>query len=364
VPFGRYYGSVDSTPLFLILATAYFQRTGDFKFIQSIWPHIEAALEWIDKYADLDGDGFYEYSKRSVNGLIQQGWKDSHDSIFHHDGEIAEPPIALCEMQGYVFAARHSMALLCERLGRAELGERLLLQAGELQVRFDKAFWNDELKTFVLALDGRKRQCQVRTSNAGHALFSKIASVSRAKVLGNTLLDGRSFSGWGIRTVAAHEARYNPMSYHNGSVWPHDNALIGAGLGFYNQQHLAGRLLTGMFEAAMHVDLNRLPELFCGFHRRTDGTGPTLYPVACAPQAWAAGSPYLLLAACLGLEIHAEERTVHLENPMLPAFLDEVRIEGLHTKNASVDLLIVRRDKGFAVDVLKKEGAVEVQTRV
>jgi glycogen debranching enzyme len=364
VPFGQYYGSVDSTPLFLILAGAYFQRTGDLKFIESIWPHIEAALGWIDKYGDLDGDGFFEYSKQSPNGLVQQGWKDSHDSIFHRGGEIAEPPIALCEMQGYVFAAKHGVALLCQELGNAELRTRLLSEAAELQARFDKAFWNEDLKTYVLALDGQKRQCQVRTSNAGHALFSRIALAARAKVLGDTLMDGRSFSGWGIRTVAAHEPRYNPMSYHNGSVWPHDNALIGAGLSFYGQQHSAGRLLTGLFEAAMHMDLNRLPELFCGFHRRTDGTGPTLYPVACLPQAWASGSPYLLLAACLGLEIRAVDRLVLLENPILPAFLDELKIEGLTVKNASVDLVIVRRDRGFAVDVSRKEGAVEVQTRV
>jgi glycogen debranching enzyme len=364
VPFGKYYGSVDSTPLFLILAGAYFERTDDLAFIEGIWPNIEAALRWIDQYADLDGDGFYEYYKRSGNGLVQQGWKDSRDSIFHRDGELAEPPIALCEMQGYVYAAKQAVAALCDHLGNAELCLRLTREARELQSHFDRAFWNEELRTFAVALDGEKRQCQVRTSNAGHALFSKIASGSKATILGDTLLDGPSFSGWGIRTVAAHEARYNPMSYHNGSVWPHDNALIGAGLGNYGQQASAARLLTGMFEAALHLDLNRLPELFCGFHRRTDGTGPTLYPVACAPQAWAAGSPYLLLSACLGLEIRAPGRLVRLENPDLPSFLDEVRIEGLGVKNATLDLLIARRERGIAVDVLRKEGAVEVQTRI
>lgn len=364
VPFGKYYGSVDSTPLFLILAGAYFERTDDLGLIEKLWPNIEAAMRWIDEYADLDRDGFYEYHKRSEHGLVQQGWKDSHDSIFHRDGELAGPPIALCEMQGYVYAAKQAVAMLCEYLGNAELRSRLTTEARELKGHFDRAFWNEELRTYAVALDGEKQQCQVRTSNAGHALFSKIASSSRARVLGDTLLDGPSFSGWGIRTVAAHEARYNPMSYHNGSVWPHDNALIGAGLGSYGQQASAARLLTGMFEAALQVDLNRLPELFCGFHRRTDGTGPTLYPVACAPQAWAAGCPYLLLSACLGLEIHAGERLVQFENPSLPSFLDEVRIEGLAVKNAYVDLLIARREKGIAVDVLRKEGAVEIQTSV
>jgi glycogen debranching enzyme len=364
VPFGRYYGSVDSTPLFLMLAGAYFERTNDLALIKTIWPQIEAALQWIDNYADMDGDGFYEYSKRSPNGLVQQGWKDSHDSVFHRDGQLAEGPIALCEMQGYVYAAKQSIAVLCEHLGRAELRERLLRESRDLHTRFNNAFWNDELKTYVLALDGKKRQCEVRTSNAGHALFTRIATAPHAGFLSHTLMDGSSYSGWGIRTVGAHESRYNPMSYHNGSVWPHDNALIGAGFANYGQQHIAARLLSSLFEAARHVDLNRLPELFCGFHRRSDGTGPTLYPVACAPQAWASGAPYLLLGASLGLEIHAAQRIVQFDGPHLPSFVDELRIEGLAINDAVVDLIVTRREKGFTVDVLRKQGAVEVQTRV
>ena len=363
VPFGRYYGSVDSTPLFLMLAGAYFGRTNDLGFIKSIWRQIEAALTWIDKYADLDGDGFYEYAERSERGLIQQGWKDSHDSIFHRDGQLAAPPIALCEMQGYVYAAKQTVAMLCEHVNQAKLRERLLEEATELQGRFERAFWCEELKTYALALDGKKKPCEVRTSNAGHALFTEIASAAHARTLGDTLLDGASYSGWGIRTVAAREARYNPMSYHNGSVWPHDNAMIGAGLANYGQQALAGRLLTGMFEAALHLDLNRLPELFCGFHRRPDGTGPTQYPVACAPQAWAAGAPYLLLAATLGLGVSATERLVQFDVPHLPSFLDDLRIEGLAVNDARVDLLIQRREKALGVEVLRKEGAVEVQAR-
>lgn len=363
VPFGCYYGSVDSTPLFLMLAGAYFRRTNDLAFIKNIWSNIEAALHWIDHYADIDGDGFYEYHKRSEKGLVQQGWKDSFDSIFHRDGRLAEPPIALCEMQGYVFAAKQATSTLCEYLGHSELRTRLSADANELQNRFDRAFWNEELKTYALALDGEKKQCEVRTSNAGHALFTGIALASRARTVSDTLMDGASYSGWGIRTVAAHEVRYNPMSYHNGSVWPHDNALIGAGLANYGQQHLAARLLTGMFDAARHVDLNRLPELFCGFHRRPDGTGPTLYPVACAPQAWASGSPYLLLCASLGLEIRAPERLMQFDAPQLPSFLEELRVEGLCVNDARVDLLIMRREKGFAVDVLRKEGVLEIQSR-
>jgi glycogen debranching enzyme len=363
VPFGRYYGSVDSTPLFLMLAGAYAQRTNDLAFIKTIWPHIEAALGWIDTSADVDGDGFYEYYKRSEKGLVQQGWKDSFDSIFHRDGRLAEPPIALCEMQGYVYAAKQAVAGLCESLGHTDLQARLTKEAGELQTRFDQAFWNAELQTYVLALDGQKKPCEVRTSNAGHALFTRIALGSRAQLLSETLMDTNSYSGWGIRTVAARESRYNPMSYHDGSVWPHDNALIGAGLANYGQPQLAARILSGLFDAARHVELNRLPELFCGFHRRPDGTGPTLYPVACAPQAWASASPYLLLCASLGLEIRAREGVVQLESPQLPSFLDELRVEGLAVKDGRVDFVVTRRERGFGVDVLRKEGAVELQTR-
>jgi glycogen debranching enzyme len=363
VPFGRYYGSVDSTPLFLMLAGAYFHRTNDLAFIRMIWPKIEAALRWIDNYADIDGDGFYEYHKRSENGLAQQGWKDSHDSIFHRDGSLAEPPIALCEMQGYVYAAKQAVALICEHIGHKDKAAQLNKEADELQIRFDRAFWNESLRTYALALDGQKQQCDVRTSNAGHALFTKIATADHARPLSETLLDGASYSGWGIRTVAALESRYNPMSYHNGSVWPHDNALIGSGLASYGQQHVAAHLLAGLFDAALHVDLNRLPELFCGFHRRPDGTGPTLYPVACAPQAWASGAPYLLLRASLGLEIHAPERVIQFDLPHLPYFLDELRIEGFSVNDARVDLLIARHDKEFIVDVLRKEGDVEIQIR-
>jgi glycogen debranching enzyme len=363
VPFGRYYGSVDSTPLFLMLAGAYFRRTNDLDFIQQIWPNIEAALRWIDKYADIDGDGFYEYHKRSEHGLTQQGWKDSHDSIFHRDGRLAEPPIALCEMQGYVYAAKQLVALLCEYRGDSDMGQRLSNEAHELQSRFDQAFWNEELKTYVLALDGEKKQCEIRASNAGHALFTRIAAPLRARIVSETLMDGASYSGWGIRTVAAREARYNPMSYHNGSVWPHDTAISGAGMANYGQQHLSARLLGGIFDAARHMDLNRLPELFCGFHRRPDGSGPTLYPVACSPQAWASAAPYLLLSGALGLEIRANERLVRFENPQLPAFLDELRIEGLSVNDAHADLLITRHEKGFSVDVMRKEGAIEVQIR-
>jgi glycogen debranching enzyme len=361
VPFASYYGSVDSTPLFLMLAGAYFARTSDASLIEEIWPNIEAALHWVDEYADIDHDGFYEYAQRSKKGLLQQGWKDSSDSVFHSDGHIAEPPIALCEMQGYVYAAKQAVATLCPLVRHEALASRLLSEAEELRSRFDSAFWNPSLKTYALALDGRKRQCEVRTSNAGHALFTGIATPARAAIVAETLLDSSSYSGWGIRTVAAHETRYNPMSYHNGSVWPHDNALVGAGLGLYGRQHLVAKLLTGMFDVALHAELRRLPELFCGFHRRPDGTGPTPYPVACAPQAWSAGAPFMLLAACLGLDVDATTRRIKFRNPHLPDGVDELRVTGLAVGDATADVVASRHDHAVSVEVLRTQGNIEIQ---
>lgn len=364
VPFRQYYGSVDSTPLFILLAGAYFQRTHNVSFLKDIWPNILRALEWIDKYGDADGDGFVEYSRKSSEGLVQQGWKDSSDSIFHADGRLAEPPIALCEVQGYVFAAKLLASHVAQALGQHERAGALEQQAVELQERFERHFWNHELRSYVLALDGKKQQCRVRTSNAGHALFSTIAYAERAAIVAETLSSESMFSGWGVRTVAAGEARYNPMSYHNGSVWPHDNALVALGLSLYGQQKKVTSILQGMYEASLSVDLHRLPELFCGFHKRADSSGPTLYPVACAPQAWAAGSVYLLLRAALGITIHAPEKNIRFANPVLPPNLGEVLVEDLRVGDASADIRFSRHKGSVVVEVLRREGALEVVTSV
>jgi glycogen debranching enzyme len=360
VPFGRYYGSIDSTPLFIVSAGGYFLRTNNLEFVRDIWPNVLAALDWIDRYGDADGDGFVEYSRKSPDGLAQQGWKDSGDSIFHADGRLAESPIALCEVQAYVCAARLSAALLARALGDPNRAQVLEKQASDLQQRFEAHFWNDELRSYVLALDGDKKQCRVRTSNAGHALLCKVASAERAALTAETLLSARMFSGWGIRTVAAGEARYNPMSYHNGSIWPHDNALIALGLSLYGFQSKVVDILQGLYQASLHVELNRLPELFCGFHKRADSSGPTLYPVACAPQAWAAASVYLLLRAALGISIRAPERIIRFSNPALPPDLEEVTIENLRVADATVDLLVRRHREGVGVEVLRRDGEIEV----
>ena len=360
VPFGCYYGSVDSTPLFVLLAGAYYFRTNNLEFLRGIWPNILSALDWIDNYGDADGDGFVEYSRKSAEGLTQQGWKDSGDSIFHADGRLAEAPIALCEVQAYVYAAKVVIALLAHALGETDRAEQYEDQAAELRRRFEEYFWNDDLRCYVLALDGKKKQCRVRTSNAGHALLCRIASPERAAITAETLLSERMFSGWGIRTVAAGEARYNPMSYHNGSIWPHDNALIALGLSLYGFQSKVVNVLYGLYEASMSVELNRLPELFCGFHKRADSSGPTLYPVACAPQAWAAGSVYMLLRAALGISIRAAERVIRFSNPALPPNLEEVMIAGLRVADAKVDLLIRRYRESVAIDVTHREGEIEI----
>jgi glycogen debranching enzyme len=359
IPFGRYYGSIDSTPLFLMLAGAYFERTADRPFIESVWPNLELALAWIDRYGDRDGDGFVEYLRTSPKGLLHQGWKDSGDSIFHADGTLAQGPIALCEVQGYAYAAKRAMAELAASLGHARQSAELASQADALRDNFERAFWCEDLGTYALALDGAKRPCRVRASNAGHCLLAGIAAPEHARRLARTLLDRESFSGWGVRTLSAGEVRYNPMSYHNGSVWPHDNALIAAGLARYGLKEEVLQILRGLFDASVFVDLHRMPELFCGFARRP-GEGPTLYPVACAPQAWSAAAVYFLLQACLGLTLRAPEGQVRFAYPLLPAFLNEVRVLNLTIGDAVLDLLLLRHGHDIGINVLRREGKVEI----
>jgi glycogen debranching enzyme len=358
MPFGRYYGSVDATPLFVVLAGAYYERTGDLEFVRSLWPNMEAALRWLDNYGDRDGDGFVEY-RQSTRGLLHQGWKDSDDAVFHADGSQAIGPIALCEVQGYVYAARRAAAAVAAALGRTDRAAELTEQAEDLQRRFENAFWCEELSTYAIALDGGGRPCRVRTSNAGHCLFAGIASPERARRVARTLLSAESFSGWGVRTVAASEAGYNPMGYHTGSIWPHDNALIASGLARYGFGEKALQLLTGQFEAGMHFELHRMPELFCGF-AQDPGESPVLYPVACAPQAWSAASVFLLFQACLGLEINGVDQQIYFTRPQLPASLGELRIHNLEVAGATIDLLLKRQEHDVGVNVIRRDGNIQV----
>ncbi len=358
-PFRHYYGTVDATPLFVGLAGAYYERTGDLEFIRSIWDNVLRALEWIDRYGDRDGDGFVEYARYSESGLAQQGWKDSHDSVFHSDGRLADAPIALCEVQGYVYEAKLRAAQLAELLGDRILAQTLMEAARRLKNNFNEAFWCERIGTYALALDGHKRQCEVRSSNAGHALWSGIATQEYAARVAEQLLSDTFFCGWGIRTIPEKEARYNPMAYHNGSVWPHDNALIAKGMARYGFTDKAMKIFSGLREASLYMDQRRMPELFCGFEKRPD-EGPTLYPVACSPQAWAAASVFSLLRACLGLSFDPQIREIRFRHPQLPPFLEFVEIRDLEINGASVDLLLQRYPNNVGVNVIRKDGNAEV----
>jgi glycogen debranching enzyme len=359
VPFAQYYGSVDSTPLFVMLAGLYVERTGDDETLAELWPAIEAALHWIDGSGDPDRDGFVEYQRASEQGLANQGWKDSYDAIFHADGRLAEGYIALAEVQGYVYAAKQLASRCALRMGKTEIARKLEAAAQRLAERFEQAFWCEELGTYALALDGAKQPCKVRTSNAGQLLFTGIVREDRARMVAADLMRPYFFTGWGIRTVARGEARYNPMSYHDGSIWPHDNALIALGLARYGLKHSVEHVFKGLFDAATYMDLRRLPELFCGFQREKR-RGPTLYPVACAPQAWASATPFTLLEAALGLEFDAARGEIRLRNPRLPAFLNEIVLRDLQLGPSSVDLRVRRHGEDVSLEVLRTRGQIQV----
>lgn len=359
VPFKHYYGTVDATPLFVMLAGMYFDRTGDLATVREIWPHLEAALRWCDECGDRDGDGFVEYIREKETGLANQGWKDSQDSIFHADGSDAIGPIALCEVQGYVYAAKLAASDMARALKHGQRATDLLDEAAALKLRFHQAFWCEDIGTYALALDGTKARCRVRSSNAGHTLFTGIADASVAPRVAASLTGAEGFSGWGIRTIAQGEARYNPMSYHNGSVWPHDNALCVLGFARYGLKAEALKVFTGMFEAAAYQELRRLPELFCGFVRRRR-RGPTAYPVACSPQAWASATPFALLSACLGLTLDHARDEISFVDPRMPAFLDELVLRGLRLGNSTADIRLRRDGDDTTVSVLRRQGSARV----
>lgn len=360
IPFKMYYGTIDATPLFISLAGAYLERTNDIATLREMWPNIENALYWIDHYGDVDGDGFVEYKTKSSKGLTNQGWKDSQDSVFYEDGRLAKDPIALCEVQGYVYDAKVRAAEIAGALGFYDIQEKLRQEASGLKRRFNDLFWSESKQTYVLALDGEKRPCNVVSSNAGHCLFSGIATTERARHTAERLLDERMFSGWGIRTIASDEARYNPMSYHNGSIWPHDNAMIAMGFSRYGLMEEACTTMTAIFESSFFMPGKRLPELFCGFPR-VRRKAPTLYPVACSPQAWAVGAVFMMLQACLGMTIKAAENAIVFCHPRLPAFLDDITITNLRINDKSLILQIRREKEGVEAVVLTPGTGVEIR---
>ena len=359
VPFGRYYGSVDATPLFVMLAGAFFERTGDVETMRAIWPNIQAALDWIDKYGDIDGDGFVEYRRQSENGLRNQGWKDSNDGIMHADGSLAEGSIALCEVQGYVYAGKVSAASICLALGRDDQADALAAEAEKLRALFEETFWCTDLGTYALALDGAKKPCRVTASNPGHTLLCGIASPEHGAGVARSLLSRECFSGWGVRTLSSAEKRFNPMSYHNGSVWPHDNALIALGLSRYGFKAEAMKVFSGLFDATHFLNQSRLPELFCGFSRR-QGLGPTLYPVACAPQAWSSATSFALIEAALGLRFDHAKNEIRFEDPRLPNFLNELCLRELRLGDSTISVRLQRHGDDVSLNVLERSGDARV----
>jgi glycogen debranching enzyme len=359
IPFIPYFGSVDATPLFVMLLSEYLRWTGDHTLARELWPHLERALEWI-RGPDRS-DGYLAYACQSPVGLGNQGWKDSHDSIMHASGELASSPIALVEVQGYKYAALLGGADIADALERPE-GSRLREAARGLRERFEADFWQDADRFYALALDGSGAPCRVISSNPAHCLWTGIAAEGHAGAVSDRLMESDMFSGWGLRTLSARERHYNPMSYHNGSVWPHDTAIAAAGLRRYRRTEAFLAVATGLFEAALEWEGARMPELFCGF-ARVPGLGPTRYPVACSPQAWAAGVPFHLLGAMLGLSPDARGNRLTLIEPVLPSWLDWIEIKGLRFGGSSLDFMVSRGSQTAAVELLSRRGNAELVVR-
>lgn len=355
VPFGHYYGSVDATPLYLLVFTSVLDWLGDPELYIELMPAAQAALEWIDNYGDLDGDGLIEFKRRSPSGLLNQGWKDSGDANAFADGTLAEAPIALIEVQGYVYAAKRRMALLMERLGDYEHAGRLKKEAGELRARIDRAFWMPDRQYYAMALDKDKKPLDVISSNPGHLLFTGAISHERAEIVAQTCMREGLNSGWGIRTLSQKERTFNPMSYHRGSVWPHDNSLIVHGLAHSGFKKRAGQICSNLFEAALNFRDYRLPELFCGVQRRPYDV-PVEYPVSCSPQAWASGSMFLMLSSLLGLHPSAHSRELQITDPALPPFLDWMHIRNLRVGKSRVSLEFSQHEGRTFCNVVDVQG--------
>ncbi|HVA80725.1 MAG TPA: amylo-alpha-1,6-glucosidase, partial [Candidatus Binataceae bacterium] len=362
IPFGRYYGSVDSTPLFLWLIGEYVRVTGDLTIAHELWPNVQRALEWIERWGDIDGDAMVEYSRKTPRGLSNQGWKDSFDSISHSDGSLAKAPIALAEVQGYVFAAYTRIAEVAGWLGHTEIAGKLARRAAALKSKFLREFWLERDGMLALALDGDKRPCEVMASNGAHAIATGLLEGDHAAAMCERLLAPDMFSGWGVRTLSANERRYNPMSYHNGSVWPHDNALAAMALGRSGNRPGVIKILEALFDAGVRLRIGSLPELLCGFERSPE-IGPVPYPTACHPQAWSAASVFAIVQSMLGLSVLGAEKRVTIESPALPPWLEWLKIEDLRVGAETISLLLRRTDGAVAVEVLAKPHSVTIEVR-
>jgi glycogen debranching enzyme len=357
VPFGQYYGAVDTTPLYVMLAGAYAERTGDMEFIAQLWPALEAAMGWIENERANDSDGFVCYRANRDNGLVNQAWKDSNDSIFHADGTLAHGAIAVVEVQGYAFAAYRAMAALADRRRDADEAARWRKRAESMRSAVEQKFWMEDLGFYALARDGEGKMCRVGASNPGHLLYTGLVSRKRARQVTEHLVSPALNSGWGIRTLARGAVRYNPMSYHNGSVWPHDGAICASGMARYGDRECVVKLMGGLFEAGVRFDM-RLPELFCGFPRATGGP-PIAYPVACLPQAWSSGAPFMMLQACLGLRVDGVKREIHVDRPQLPIGIDHLELRHIRIGEVSTDIVFERMgERIVAFPHSKSPGAI------
>jgi glycogen debranching enzyme len=362
VPHTPYYGAVDSTPLWLMVLASAFAWTGDREALEELWPNALACVEWIDEYGDRNGDGFVDYERTAPRGLDNQGWKDSHDAVVHPDGTKARAPIALVEVQGYVYNARLRTAEMARVLGDDALADRLEKEASDLKERFNREFWMEKEGYYALALDGEHRQVATITSNPGHALWTAIADDDKAAKVARKLLSPALSSGYGIRTLAEGQAPYDPIGYHTGSVWPHDCALIAHGLKRYGFDREAMKVIDQVSAAGAHFPLARFPELFCGFSRE-QVPEPVQYPVACRPQAWSSGAPLLMLRSYGGITADAPNGVLYIHRPSLPAWLEQIEVLGMRVGKARVDLTFTRTDDVTSVQVPRKEGDLEVLIR-
>lgn len=356
IPFTPYYGTIDATPLFLVLLGEYLHWTGDMELFTELESNVTAALDWIDNYGDRDGDGFVEYHQEAAKGIANQGWKDSGDSMVHRNGELGETPIALSEVQGYVYQAKKSIAAIYESKNEQAKAAQLHEEAAALKQKFEAAFWMEEQQFYALALDKEKEQVGTITSNPGHVLLSGMLTKEKAVKVSDMLLSDKMYSGYGIRTMGSGEAGYNPISYHNGTVWPHDNSMIILGMSKSGNQQQAARAMKGLISSADSFEYDRLPELFCGYEARGKAVK---YPVACSPQAWAAGTPLLFVQSMLGIFPNAFEQTIAL-NPVLPDDVHHVKIERMRIGVGELSLLVTREEGTHQIEVLTNTSGFEI----
>jgi glycogen debranching enzyme len=357
IPFTPYYGTIDATPLFLVLLSEYTKWTGDFSLAEELAENIDAALHWIDEYGDRDGDGFVEYHQESSKGIANQGWKDSGDSIVHRNGDYAETPIALSEVQGYVYQGKLGIAAIYDAQGKAEEAAKLREQAERLKQRYDEHFWMEAHQFHAIALDKEKNQVGTLTSNPGHVLIAEMLDEEKASAVIEKLITPAFFSGYGIRTMAEGEAGYNPMSYHDGSIWPHDNSMILLGMSKLNYQSQANKVINGLMDAARHFEYDRLPELFCGYD--TSAGRAVKYPVACSPQAWAAGTPLVFIQTILGLFPDALKKQIHL-SPKLLDNMNELKVDKIKIGRGYLSLEVLRENENTRVVIEENSTGYEI----